>query len=161
MRKKEVHGADTGGNPSNGPVPVSVTPNSGSGAVQTFTIKLSHPGGYKQLSDVRLLINAKMTGVQACYIYYTPMSNSFLLVNDAGNSTVASELKSGVSIENSQCAVLTKGASATGEGNDLSVTIPVQFKPAFVGPKKLFLYAVASSGETSGLALEGEYTAAK
>ena len=79
----------------NGPVAVSVAPDSGSGSSQTFVIKFSHKGGYRQFSDVRLLINAQVAGDNACYVYYSLPTNSFLLVNDAGNGSTSAVLGSG------------------------------------------------------------------
>lgn len=141
------------------PVAVSVTPSSGSGNAAAFVVKFSQPGGYKQLSDVRLLINADTNGRDACYVYYSVPSNSFLLVNDSGEGSKAAVLGSGASIDNSQCTVLTQGATVAGDGSDLSVTIPIRFKPAFAGDKKLVLFAEAASGAHTDLVLKGEYEA--
>jgi hypothetical protein len=140
------------------PVAVSVLPQSGSGASQVFTVKFSHGGGYKQLANVRLLINAEAMGSHACYVYYDLPSNSFLLVNDSTPGSTGVVLGTGGSVQNSQCTVSTEGASAVGQGDDLAVTIPIKFKPAFAGVKKLILFADATDGANTDLVLKGEYT---
>jgi len=145
--------------PSAAPVAVSVVPNSGSGASQIFEITFSHPGGYKQLSDVRLLINAEADGSHACYIYYSLSTDSFMLVNDSGEGSKSAILSGGASLENSQCRVLTKGAAVKGDGADISVTIPVHFKSQFAGTKKLILYAETSGGARTDLLQKGSYEA--
>ena len=141
----------------NGPVAVSVAPDSGSGSSQTFVIKFSHKGGYRQFSDVRLLINAQVAGDNACYVYYSLPTNSFLLVNDAGNGSTSAVLGSGTSVQNSQCNVLTEGANAIGDGSGLSVSIPIRFKTTFAGQKKLILYAETTGGVSTDLVLKGLY----
>jgi len=145
--------------PTGRPVAVSVVPNSGSGASQIFEITFSHPGGYKQLSDVRLLINAEADGSHACYIYYSLSTDSFMLVNDSGEGSKSAILSGGASLENSQCRVLTKGAAVKGDGADISVTIPVHFKSQFAGTKKLILYAETSGGARTDLLQKGSYEA--
>ncbi|MEP6535445.1 MAG: hypothetical protein ABJF23_09025 [Bryobacteraceae bacterium] len=139
------------------PVAVSVSPSSGSGSAQDFTIKFSRPGGYRQLSDIRLLINAEADGAHACYVYYSVPTGSVMLVNDSGEGSTAVALEGGAAVENSQCTVLTKGASAKGEGTDISVTLPIRFKPKFAGAKKLFLYAEAANGAKSDMVAKGVF----
>jgi len=80
-------------------------------------------------------------------------------VDDSGEGSKAAVLGSGASIENSQCTVLTQGAAVAGDGPDLSVTIPIRFKPAFAGEKKLVLFAEAASGANTDLVMKGEYEA--
>lgn len=72
---------------------------------------------------------------------------SFLLVNDSGSGTRPATLGKDETVENSQCEVTTKGASVDRQGDELSVKIPIHFKPAFADTKKLILYAENVTGE--------------
>ena len=55
------------------PTVVSVTPNSGAAASQTFTAVYSYPNGVADLAAVRILFNA--TATDACYVAYFPPTN--------------------------------------------------------------------------------------
>ncbi|MEO8126258.1 MAG: hypothetical protein ABI822_04145 [Bryobacteraceae bacterium] len=143
--------------PAGPPVALGVTPDAGSGSSETFIVKFSQPGNYRQLSNVRLLINSETSGGHACYVYYSLVPNAFLLVNDSGQGSAAAALGSGATVENSQCTVLTEGAKVEGAGSDVSVTIPIRFKAAFAGVKKLVLFAENSAGANTDLVLKGQY----
>jgi hypothetical protein len=144
--------------PAGKPSAISVTPQSGSGAAQTFKVKFSSAGGYKQLADVRLLINAEANGGSACYVYYDLNSNSFLLINDAGTGSTGAVLGTGTSTENSQCSVSTLGASAVGNGDELTVDMPIKFKPGYAGQKRLIMFAEGQNGQNTDLVSKGEWT---
>ena len=143
------------------PVAVSVTPSEGSGAAQSFTVKFSEPGGYTHLKQVRLLINSVLNGKMACYVYYALPTKSFILADDSGRDTPRVALSSGRSIQNHQCWVHTHGASGVGHGDDLTVVMPIQFKPSFAGAKQLFLWAVATGGANSDFVSRGNYVVTK
>jgi hypothetical protein len=44
-----------------------------------------------------------------------------------------------------------------GNGDELTVEMPIRFKPGFVGLKKLILFAQDSNGANTDLILKGEW----
>ena len=66
------------------PTVVSVTPNAGSNAAQTFSAVYADPNGAADLATVRLLFNSAVSGSHACYVIYYPATNLLYLENDGG-----------------------------------------------------------------------------
>jgi len=71
------------------PVAVSVSPSSGSGAYQTFTLNFSDPNGYADLSYPEVIFNTSFNGVNACFVVYDRLNNRALLVNEGGNGSTS------------------------------------------------------------------------
>jgi len=146
------------------PSAISVSPNSGSGAIQTFTFTLSDPNGYADITQVNIFINAPLAAANGCWVTYARWSNSFSLANDNA-AGYAGDVVPGSStlVQNSQCILSGAGTSATGSGNILTLSLALSFKPAFAalgsGPtKSIVVYAVDSAGFGSGWAQLGTWT---
>lgn len=143
-----------------GPQAVSITPASGRGANQIFSIVYSHSQGAAQISAARVLFNAAVDGRRACYVYYDRPSGSLLLVKDSGEGTTQAALGSRENLENSQCAVDAGASSMHDEGNYATLKLSVTFKsPGFSGEKKAYLFAADSKGGETGLEPKGTWTA--
>jgi hypothetical protein len=138
----------TGINPS-APAPVSLSPNSGTGAGQIFTAAYTYPGGITSLSNVRILLNnsnAPLNGANACYAYYYPDTNALYLENDANNGTVGPLTPgSSSSISNSQCTLNGSGTTVSTSGNNITVAYSVTFSSTFTGLKDVYLLAAGAS----------------
>ncbi len=122
----------------------------GSGTSQTLTFKFSHPQGFNKLGVVNALINDYLNGDNACYIAYSVPLQTLYLVNDQGPGSGISPglaLGSAASVANSQCTIFGTGSSSLGSGNDLTLTLNIQFKAAFNGNKVIYL---AARDEVSG-----------
>src|SRR5262249_8390180 len=87
------------------PAAISVTPNSGSGATQTFSFLYSDQDGYTDLSIVYGLFNNVLSGANACFFAYSRVDGRLYLFNNAGNGLVPGSLTPGGpgSLTNSQC----------------------------------------------------------
>ena len=66
------------------PSAVGVTPNSGSGASQTFSFQFSDSSGASDLTTVSVLINSSTSTTNACSVTYTRAANTLMLLTDAG-----------------------------------------------------------------------------
>jgi len=121
------------------PVPVQVTPASGSGLTETFHLTYSGT-----LMGAGALFNSSIAGGNACWIYYNAVAASFWLMSDNGSTW--NSLPSGGTISNSQCT-LTSGSAAV-SGSTLVVTVSITFKTAFAGTKNTYLYVVDQNGFT-------------
>jgi len=139
--------------------PTGVFPPSGSGLTQTFTFAFNAPNGVQSLDVVDVLINDSLDGRHACYLAFIPgstpactASQCLFLVDDAGDAGgvyAGGALSFITLIGNSQCSV-TGGGSASATGNTLTLTLPIQFTPAFAGNKVVYAAARDRSANNSG-----------
>ena len=136
--------------PSRPPDPVSISPPSGSGYLQRFSLTVSDDGGYARIGDVLFLVGGGLSATNSCYLWYDARSHSLSLASDAGSWSAQAPLGSGAVLENSQCRVSVATAAAVFSGNLLTVGVDLTFKPAFTGPKNSYLYAANRDWETSG-----------
>jgi len=141
------------------PADVSVAPSSGSGASQTFSFVYSDPYGYMDIHYVEVLFQPSLATQNACYVQYSRVNNSIDLVADSGTA-YAGSLTPGIAgtVSNSQCTVDAGASSASGSGNNLTVTLALTFKPAFGGAKNIYLDVVNNANALSGWQAKGAWT---
>ena len=141
------------------PANVSVTPASGSGAVQTFTFVCSDSLGAADIQFVYFLFQAGLVGPNACYLRYTRASNVIALFQDSGSGYVGSAgLGSPGTLSNSQCTLDVQGSSMSVAGNNLTVTLAVTFKTAFNGAKDVYMGVTTNGVVFSGWQVKGAWT---
>ena len=89
------------------PVPsaVSVTPYSGSGATQTFTLEYSDTTGAASLNQVYAWFNTQDAANNSCELYYNAASNQINLLNDAATAWLTATLGAATTLQNSQCSL--------------------------------------------------------
>ena len=114
--------------------------------------RFTHPGGFASLNVVNILINTALDGGGACYLAYSRPAGVLYLVDDAGPDIGLSALTLGsnATVSNSQCTIHGAESSAVGSGNNLSLTLRIEFTPAFSGYRVVYLAARDSSGVNSG-----------
>ncbi len=132
------------------PDAIAVSPASGTAATQLFELTYDDASAATNLQTAWMLINTAIDGRQACYIAYYRPANLLYLIPDNGDGTQATSvpLSGSNTIENSQCRIETATASATTSGQRLTLRIPIQFKPAFSGPKGIWS-AVATTNSAA------------
>ena len=93
------------------------------------------------------LTNTAIDGRSACYVAYYPPGNQVYLYPDNGDGTQATSiaLTGTNTISNSQCTISAQGSTVQSNGNALTVTLPITFKPAFAGFRGVWL-AVQTMG---------------
>jgi hypothetical protein len=137
------------------PQVISVSPTTGSGAAQTFTMVYSDTVAASNLSNVSLLVSTSLSVTSACNVTYSPATNTVALTLDSGTGSTSMTLGSTSFLQNSQCFVgLTSAAES---GPSLTFSAAITFKGAFDGPKNTYLEASTSSTNT-GLIFMGVYT---
>ena len=141
------------------PTIVSLSPDSGAGTSVTFKAVYSDPNGAGDLNEVLLQVNTYQSSANACYVYYDPRENLLYLANNSGNAWMTPGLTPGVAgtASNSQCTLSGAASSITTEGNDLTLTVALDFSDIFVGPKNMYLYAGGLSGQSSGWMKKGAW----
>jgi hypothetical protein len=143
------------------PVPVSVTPGSGSGLSQTFALQYADSLGSADLSTVWVWFTSTfntVTSANSCIAYYVRTTNQINLINDAGTAILSSAAPgAAVTLSNSQCSINMAAATVTPSGTDLTVNLPVTFTGAFAGAKGIFMFASGLSAN-SGWQSMGTWT---
>ena len=131
---------------------VSVSPSSGSGTSQTFTLEYADALGATDLSTVWVWFTSSFnasSSANSCIAYYARATNQIFLLNDAGTvwSSPAAP-GAAVTLSNSQCSVNAAQASVTPSGTNLILNLPVTFAPLYAGTKSTYMFAAGSSANS-------------
>jgi hypothetical protein len=145
------------------PPQISLSPTSGSGVTQTFTVTAADQRGYKGISGINFLVNSGFDGTHACWLYYDNQQSKIMLASDDSsdwsNSTgIGPGSDSTQSIQNSQCALPGGLSSVSGDGNTLTVVLTLTFSSSFTGPKQIWVRAGDTVGTDSGYEHLGDWT---
>jgi hypothetical protein len=109
---------------------------------------------------VQMHFQTQLIANNACYLQYTPATNTLQLINDAGTGTVGSggTLGSSGSLTNSQCSANLASSSAAISGNNLAVNLAITFNANFTGSQNASMGAVNNAGVFSGWLQMGVWT---
>ena len=131
-------------------IPVSVSPNAGSGASQVFGYTISDPNGAGDVASVRLLLSSVPSLVSSCVVRVDPATAQMYLANDAGTSEMGPIAIGGSSsLSNNQCRVDAATSAMNSSGNLFFLQIALTFQPAFAGTKLHLVEAVDSVGNNA------------
>lgn len=137
--------------PSTFPNPVSVSPSSGSTSSPVLTFTYQDSSSALNLQTAWALINTALDGRTSCYVaYYRPGNLLFLFPDNGDGAQATSMILTGTnSVSNSQCTVFAQGSSATVSGALLTLNLTITFKPAFTGPKAVWMAVQTLAAQTS------------
>jgi hypothetical protein len=131
--------------PAVAPTPVSVTPSSGAGPLQTFTFEYSSTAGAGDIQQTWQVLHATGATTNSCVVGLYTGSSTIVLWHDSGpGQDATATLGQGVVLSNSQCRVHVAGASQSTSGNTRTVVIPVEFTGTYSGPKNIYMWAFGS-----------------
>ena len=143
------------------PVATSLTPNSGSGATQTFTGVYTDGAGYTNLRWVQMLFAVATDGggQSYCFVHYDVQGNGLWLYGDGGFfvGPVAPHAASNL-LQNSLCALNTSGSTVTGSATTLTIQPNIVFKQA--GARNIYMRTMDQAGNDTGWVQKGTWTAA-
>ena len=110
------------------PTPVSLSPSSGSGRSRIFTAVYSDPNGGRDLANLHLLFNTRLSLFNGCSVLYSRVTNAFYLSNDLGD-VLSSQVTPGstAQVSNSQCTLSGTGSSYSVSGNDITLQVALAF----------------------------------
>jgi hypothetical protein len=114
-----------------------LTPNTGSFTSLTLSATFTDANGYQDLRSVYVLVNAGLSGANACFLRYDPVPQTLRLADNAGSTFPYSMQTGGAGIQNSQCRIAA--FSVTGSGTTLTLNASVSFFNAFAGRKDIYL----------------------
>jgi len=123
------------------PAGISATPSSGSGSAQNFAFAFSDVAGASDILAARVVVNNSLSGTNACFMYYTSGGNMLYLLSDAGALQTGIPLGTAGTLSNSQCSINVGASSVVSSGTTLTLNLAIEFTPAFVGTKDIFLEA--------------------
>ena len=142
---------------SNVPPVDSISPNTGAGSSQTFTIRMTDR---IDIAGMNLLIAPSLSGQNACWIFFD--GSAIYLAGDDGATWTRVGTPGFGSAANSQCAVDLSGASydhgSSAKPDIRSLQLPVTFQPSFAGTKTLFVRANNVAGFDTGYQALGGWT---
>jgi hypothetical protein len=136
---------------------VSVTPDAGTGATQTFTLQYLDTLGAADLKSARVSFAAGSVGPGTCTAKYNAINGKVQLLNDAATAWTAGVMESGT-LANSQCTLNLASSSATPSGNSLTLELNVTFSGSFTGPKQIYMLAKSAGGVSTGWQQRGTWT---
>jgi hypothetical protein len=144
------------------PTTDSVTPNSGVGTTQVFTLRYSNSQGATNLAKGWVWFNATFapSAANSCLVYYDRPSHTVFLLNDAGNAYFSGPMGTATTLQNSQCSIALASSGAAPSGNQLTVNLAMTFKAPFAGAKNIYILAANATGTDSGWQDRGDWTAA-
>ena len=120
------------------PTAVSVSPASGNGFSQTFSLLYSDSRGFADINFVEMNWNATQSTANACYLRYNP--GLLQLSTNAGSGWIGSAtIGAAGTLTNGQCTVDAGASSASGSGNNLTVNLALTFNSAFAGSKNIYM----------------------
>ena len=134
-----------------GPVAVlSVTPKTGSGATQTFSLAYADVAGAADLASVWVWFTSAFgsSGANSCMAYYDRAANQVKLLDDAGNTWLSATRGVPGTLENSQCSIDVGAATVAQGGANLTLGLPVTFKAAYRGAKQVWMYGAGGSANS-------------
>jgi len=138
-----------------------VTPASGFGISQTFTLDFSSTNGGNDINTAWVWFTPTFSGSAAnsCLLYYQRSGPPrFFLLDDAGTTWQSALAGLPGTLQNSRCAIdaLTSGATVT--GNTLHVTLNISFRAPASGFRKIFMYAANLAGGNTQWQEKGSWT---
>ena len=148
-----------GGAPVNQPPTAdSVTPANGIGSGAIFSYAMSDPNGVEDISWAQIIVHESRSVANSCYLHYAPQGNRLFLRNDDGSAWLTSLVVGSPGVlQNSQCQVDLGNSAVSSAGPTRTLDLDIEFLQA--GTKEHSLWLRDLSGETSGLAELGSWTA--
>jgi hypothetical protein len=148
------------------PTPVSLTPSSGQGSSQAFTLVVSDTAGATDVAtDNLMVLGTPSTLANACWVAYFISKNSFGLVNDAATAYVGYVTPGQVAtVSNSHCTLSGSGSSVQVSGTLLTITANLAFSSSFAtignnATKTICAFPVNAAGKAPpSLVVMGSWT---
>lgn len=130
------------------------------GAGDRFMFNVSDNGSAYEITGLNVLFNSSIDGRSACWFWYDARTNYIWLANDDGLTWQGVPLSSPSPLSNSQCALGPgrRVQNPESDGPDLTLTIPILFRPGFNGLKNIYTRSSNFSGFESGYSQTGQYT---
>lgn len=152
-----THTATAALNFTTAPLPaLSASPNSGSGATQTFTFLSTGTAGASP-NTMNVLFNSAVDGRAACWMFLGN-SNSAVLASDDGSLWTSIIGPTSPTAGNSQCTLSGFTLINNNDGMQVGFTVTITFSHAFAGAKNIYMRGDNSEGGETGYEIVGTWT---
>ena len=122
-------------------VTLSMSPLSGGGPQQLFTLHVSDSLAATDLTTVGILLSNSVSTVSACAVMYNQAQNALTLLTDAGAAPPGSLTPGNGTQQNSQCTLNGSGSSVTIAGTTLTLNLSLSFQASWVGTRTTYIEA--------------------
>ena len=137
----------------------TVSPTSGTGLNQAFTVSASDTAGAADLASAQLVVNNSTSLASACAVTYVAAQNVFQLLNDAGSASAGAVAPGqAASVTNSQCTLSGTGSSMQVVGTTLTLVANLYFNPTFASSGGVTKTVYTSATTTAGITVTGGLT---
>lgn len=140
------------------PVVAGVTPSSGSGQAQVFSVTITDANGASDIVTAQVLVNLPLNTANGCFISYSRVANTVSLWNDATSAWLVLTPGSSSNVDNGRCALSGSTLSVVSSGTSLVLTLPLVFSSSFQGAKSIHIQATDSTNLATGWVGSGTYT---
>ena len=143
------------------PVPSadSVSPDGGSGFIQTFTFVFSDNQSSTNLADAAILFGSSLSASNSCFVVYDRNRGTIQLEWDSVLGNEITPVGSSATLQNSQCAI--GATSVTSTALSTTITLDITFTSTFDGLKNIYMYGADGDGSiNTGWVQKGTYTVA-
>ncbi|MCP4711629.1 MAG: hypothetical protein GY869_23675, partial [Planctomycetes bacterium] len=138
------------------PAPVSFTSSSGGSFTRTFETGYRDLDGSGDIADTKFLINDTVSNIGAVHVFYDALTNKLYLRSDDGTKWEGGFSPGSAHIlSNSRVQIETANVQVAKTRNDLTLTLPMEFEPAFSGTKNIYMRVRDKQGCASKWKLMG------
>ena len=141
------------------PSGMTVSPASGGGTRQLFTMQFADPDGGGDFEQAAVTVGHAPAAPSTCTLSFQRGANWILLADDAGSAWSEVAPGAGAMLANSQCTVRSATSSFSVSGTVWTVVADIEFPPSWSGAKGIFLRAVDSAGHETAWTAVGTYLA--
>jgi len=142
--------------PSQPPALSTMSPTGGSGSRRQFSFFVSDAQGYQDIAAFQAVVLSDWSST--CHFYYDAQWSLLSLQTDS-SSWASQPLGSTTALTNSRCTVYPATSSASGSGNQLTLTVDIEFKAIFSGQKRVEAAATDFAGNQVGYQQIGAWLA--
>lgn len=135
------------------PVPVNVTPSSGTGNSAVFSFLLTDFNGAFDIAYTQVAFHSVFTTANSCYLHLDRIGTNIWLLNDPGSAWLGPISPGSGTIENTQCRISGTGSGASSSGNNLTYNVNVLLETS--GTKNIYSVVGDRGGLGSSLATLG------
>ena len=126
----------------------ALSPFTGTGLSQTFTVAYSSINGWANLSLAYFMANVVQSPSNSCYVEYNVAANTLRLIGDDAVTWQGPITPGSGSLSNGACTLNGTQSSVSAAGADLTVNYGITFQSSYAGRRALFLSAQDSQGMT-------------
>ncbi len=139
------------------PSGMTVSPASGGGARQLFTIQFTDPDGGGDFEEAGLTVGHAASAPSSCTLAFQRGVNRILLSDDDGSGWSEAAPGAGTTTSNSQCVLRSATSSFSVSGTIWTVVADLEFTSGWSGMKGIFLRSADSGGNIKDWTAAGTY----